>query len=58
MELFLIVWLLCGGIAAAVAHMKGRNVGAWLLVGMLWGPIGLIVLACLKAQPAGARGKG
>lgn len=46
MELFIIFicfWITCGIVAAVVANRKGRNVGGWFLIGLLLGPIGIVL---------------
>lgn len=40
---FVIFWLICGGIAAMIASSKGGSGGLGFLVGVLLGPIGIIV---------------
>ena len=46
MELFIIIiffWITCGIVAAVVADRKGRNAGGWFLIGLLLGPIGIVL---------------
>ena len=46
MELFIIficLWIMCGIVAAVVANRTGRNVGGWFLIGLLLGPIGIVL---------------
>jgi hypothetical protein len=45
-----IFWMICGGIAAAIASSKGGSGGAAFFVGLLFGPIG-IVIACFMGDP-------
>ena len=45
MEVFFVIWLLFGGTAAAIAGSKGHSVVAWLLLGFLFGPFALIIIA-------------
>jgi len=40
---FLVIWLVCGVIAAIVATNKGRSGCGWFLVGVLLGPFGFIL---------------
>lgn len=42
------VCLICGGIAAAIASAKGRNVAGWFFGGFFGGLIGIIIVACLS----------
>ncbi len=40
---FLVIWLVCGIIAAVIAMNKGRSGCGWFLVGVLLGPLGIIL---------------
>ena len=40
---WIVLWVICGVIGAAVASGKGRNVLGWFLLGFLLGPLGLIL---------------
>lgn len=42
MEYF-IIWLSFGIVAAIIASSKGRSVGGWFFLGMLFGPFSLVV---------------
>jgi hypothetical protein len=42
-ETIILIWLFCGAISAAIAHLKQRNVGAGFLCGALLGVIGIII---------------
>jgi len=44
----LIVGLICGGIAAAIASGKGRSVVGWFFGGFFLGVIGIVIVACLS----------
>jgi hypothetical protein len=50
MELALFGWLFCGVLCAIIADSKGRNVGGWVLGGILLGLIGVIILALLPSK--------
>ncbi|CAM5280125.1 zinc ribbon domain-containing protein [Sphingobium scionense] len=39
---FVIVWLVCGGIAAMIASSKGGSGPIGFVVGLLFGPFGII----------------
>ena len=41
--IFISFCILCGIVAAVVADRKGRNAGGWFLIGLLLGPIGLVL---------------
>lgn len=43
----LVIGLICGGIAAAIASGKGRSVVGWFFGGFFLGLIGIIIVACL-----------
>lgn len=43
MEFFLVLIIFCGVVSAVVASNKGRSVVGWFFVGILLGPIGLIL---------------
>ncbi len=43
----LIICLICGGIAAAIASGKGRSVVGWFFGGFFLGLIGIVIVACL-----------
>ena len=47
---WLILWVLCGGVAAVVANAKNRNVGGWLVAGLIFGLLALLVIACLPTK--------
>ncbi len=47
MPVWLIVGIITGFIAAAIASAKGRSVVAWFFVGFLIGIIGIIIVACM-----------
>lgn len=44
----LVVGLVFGGIVAAIAHSKGRNVVGWFFLGFFVGCIALIIIICLS----------
>ena len=44
------MWVMCGVIAATVAGGKGQSAGAWMLLGFLLGPFGLLLV--LMPSPA------
>ena len=43
-----IIWLVCGGISAAIASSKGRSAVGWFFGGVFLGLIGIIIIACLS----------
>lgn len=45
---FLIIWVICGIIAAAIAHNKGRNAFGWFFGGLFLGLVGIVIVACLS----------
>ena len=40
---FVIFWIICGGVAAMITSSKGGSGGIGFLVGLLLGPIGIII---------------
>ena len=44
----LIVLVVCGAIAAAIASSKGRSGVGWFFCGFFFGLIGIIIIACLS----------
>jgi hypothetical protein len=43
------VWL-CAVVGGLSAARKGQSRGEWFLFGYLFGPVGLLVLACLRGK--------
>lgn len=39
----IVVWIACGIAAGAVASNKGRSVGGWTFIGVLLGPVGVLL---------------
>lgn len=52
--LAILFWVGCGVAAAFIAAAKHRSAPAWFLGGALFGPLGLLVIACLPADGAAA----
>ena len=44
---FIVLYAICGAIAAAIASSKGRNVAGWFFCGFFFHVIGIIIVACL-----------
>lgn len=51
---FIVLWLICGGIAAMIASSKGGSGVIGFIVGVLLGPIGVIVSFFLGNEKAAA----
>lgn len=47
--LIVLLWIVCGGVAAFLAWTKDRSVGAWFFGGLLLGPVGVIAAACARS---------
>ena len=45
---YVILWIVCGIGAAAIASSKGRSVFGWLIGGFLLGPIGLLIVGLME----------
>jgi len=52
--MFLLVWLACGVIAGAITQQRGRGELLGLIVGLLLGPIGLVVVLLTPVDAAEA----
>jgi hypothetical protein len=46
----LVVWLVCGAIGAVICEEKGRSALGGLLLGLLFGPLGVIVCAVMSTN--------
>lgn len=56
--MFVVLWILVGGICSAgLAQSRNRSVGGWFVVGMLLGPIGILLAACMPKLEVGAPAK-
>lgn len=51
LEAIILIWLLCAAVAAAIGHMKNRNVGESFLWGAVLGALGVVIVLFL---PKGA----
>lgn len=47
--LWFVVW---GALVGAIAHARGRDVMAWVMIGGIFGIFALIYLVCIPALPA------
>jgi predicted amidophosphoribosyltransferase len=47
---YVILWIVCGFIAGAIAQNKGQSVSAALVLGFLLGPIGIIIVVLSKTD--------
>src|SRR5690349_15324810 len=56
MEIFIIAWVIFGLIGAAIGSSKGLGCAGFLL-GVLLGPIGLIIVAVMQGPASGTLGK-
>lgn len=53
MELMLILWVLCAGLCAYVAHCTGRSVALWTVIGFVFGllgPLFLVIAIAVNGQ--------
>ncbi|WP_406609830.1 hypothetical protein [Agarivorans sp. JK6] len=44
----LLILLVCSGICAFLASIKGRNSVTWLIIGFLTGLLGIVIIICLS----------
>ena len=49
---YVILWIVCGIGAAAIASSKDRSVFGWLIGGFLLGPIGLLIVGFMRKNIA------
>lgn len=45
---FLLIWLICGVLAGAIATSKGRSGCGWLVLGVLFGPFAILGAAIMS----------
>ena len=45
----LICWLICSYVAYEIAKSKGRNAGAWAVIGFLFSVLGVVLVAILPS---------
>ncbi len=48
--IFVIIWVACGFGAAAIAKSKNKDSGTWFLLGVLLGPLALLIVGFMKAE--------
>ena len=48
----LILWVACAALCGWIANKKARNVGLWVIVGLLTGLIGVVIVAVLPSHAA------
>ena len=54
----LAIWIICGLIAPIKAANKDRSVMGWLVLGLLFGPVALLLIAVASPDKAGAERRG
>lgn len=57
MEVLIIFWLICGGVAAMIASSKGGNGCLGFIVGALLGPLGIVAALFMGSEKAAADAK-
>jgi len=50
--IFVIIWLICGFGCAAIAKSKNKSAGGWFFIGILFGPLALLIVGFMKAEEA------
>lgn len=50
MEGIILVWIAAAALCGWLASRKGRNVGGWVVIGLLTGIIGVVVIAALPSE--------
>lgn len=53
---YVIAWAVFGAAAASLAKGKNRNVVLWTILGLVLGPIGLLIIALMKSAPGAEQG--
>lgn len=38
----IVIWIVCGAIAGVIGKNKGRSHGNWFIIGLVFGPLGVI----------------
>lgn len=56
--MWVMIWIICGIAASAVASGKGRSGVGWILIGLLLGPLALLGAMMLSRDPAQAERAG
>lgn len=51
---FFILWLIMAVLAAGIASHKGRSVGGWFIIGLVFGIFAVIVVAVLSSNKPAA----
>jgi uncharacterized membrane protein YeaQ/YmgE (transglycosylase-associated protein family) len=49
---FVVIWIICGGVAAMVASSKGGNAAAGFFMGVLLGPFGIVAAFFMGSETA------
>ncbi|TDQ34429.1 hypothetical protein [Phyllobacterium brassicacearum] len=47
MEIFLVIWIMCGITSAVIASSKNRSFIGWLVLGFILGFFGLIMVCAM-----------
>jgi len=42
--IFVLIWLVCGIVAGVLAEQKGRSGCGWVVLGLLFGPLAILVV--------------
>jgi ABC-type glycerol-3-phosphate transport system permease component len=53
MDQLILVWVVFGAAAAAMAKSKGRNIYFWVFVGLLIGPFAVLIISVMKRTATG-----
>ena len=51
---FVLIWIICGIACAAIGSGKGVSGAGWFFIGVLLGPIGVVLVLVMKAGPPAA----
>jgi hypothetical protein len=48
----IVLWVICGIVSAVIANAKGRSVVGWFFLGLIFGVLAVIIIACLRSNQA------
>ena len=52
----ILIWLVSSGLCGWLADKKGRRLSLWVVLGLLTGPVGVVILAALAPENDAAGG--
>ncbi|MDX1755867.1 MAG: hypothetical protein R3175_07410 [Marinobacter sp.] len=52
MAALVVLWIICGGVSAMIANHKGRDAFPWFLIGVIFGPLGILASIVVSSTDA------